>query len=212
MMLKRLTATVSSRLHLPGTVIGALALVLLFVPTVARAHGISAFAHSEGDAIVVEGYFHDGAKCKDCSVEAYDSQGQKIAGGKTNAEGIFSFKAPARTDILIRLTDSFGHMAEYRVPASDLPDSLPAGHEAFHNNSHASDAVNSSTVSRLPEADDAGDIEQMVEGAVARQLEPIRRTMAESQRRRRISDVIGGIGYIVGLMGLILYFRSKRKQ
>lgn len=219
-MQERLAAKAKDIAHFAGLFLGALTVVIVLAPTIVWAHGVSVFAYAEADTVVVEGYFHDGAKCKDCTVEAFDEQDHKIAEGKTDANGQFSFTAPARIDMLIRLSDPVGHLAEYRIPASDLPESLPAasgtrtteaaGKNAAH--SHALVPSGISAGSHDEELHDPSEIERMVEKAVARQLEPIRRTLEESQRRRRISDVIGGIGYIVGLMGLVLYFRSKQRQ
>jgi nickel transport protein len=212
MMPDRLATKARDVAHIVGLFLRALAVVIVLAPTIVWAHGLSAFAHAEGDTVVVEGYFHDGAKCKDCMVEAFDAQGHRIADGKTDADGKFSFKAPARINMLIRLNDPVGHMAEYRIPASDLPESLPAASESIQDHTHAPDTDNAAMVSGTLKTRDAGEVERMIEKAVARQLEPIRRALEESQRRRKITDVVGGIGYIVGLMGLILYFRSKQRQ
>jgi len=196
-----------------GLFAGVLLALSFLAPTAAQAHGVSVFAYAEGDTVVVEGYFHDGAKCKDCTVEAFDPLDHTIAEGKTDADGKFSFTAPARIDVLIRLSDPIGHLAEYQIPASDMPESLPAPpSEATPDQPQPSGKENVSPASEPSGSIAAGEVEQMVEKAVSRQLEPIRRAMEESQQRRRISDIIGGIGYIVGLMGLILYFRSKRQR
>jgi nickel transport protein len=58
----------------------------------------------------------------------------------------------------------------------------------------------------------SADIEALVERIVARQLAPIRRTLEESRNRRRLLDIVGGIGYILGLMGVVLYFHSRRRR
>lgn len=213
-MLDRLTTKAREGVLLVGLFLAFPAGALLFAPTTAFAHGISVFAHTEGDAVVVEGSFHDGAKCKDCAVEAFDSQGQKIAEGQTDAKGRYSFGIPAKTDILIRLRDSVGHMAEYKVPATDLPDTPQPprisnkADEHPHVQPHSESAGGASGAPRDEHVHDSAEVEQ----ALARQLAPIRRQLEESRRRRRFSDVVGGIGYIVGLMGLILYFMSKRRK
>jgi nickel transport protein len=219
MMPERLTAKAKRIVYFAGLFLGIMAIVILLAPATTRAHGVSVFAYAEGDTVLVDGYFHDGAKCKDCMVEAFDSHDSTVAKGKTDASGKFSFTAPARIDMVIRLSDPVGHLAEYRLPASDLPESLPAASGELeiaagttHAHSHAPTESGTSVDAQNGKRHDPTEIEQMVEKAVARQLEPVRRAMEESGRRRRISDVIGGIGYIVGLMGIILYFRSKRQQ
>ena len=166
--------------------------------------------------MVVEGSFHDGAKCRDCSVEAFDADGHKIAEGKTDKDGGFSFGISAQTDILIRMRDPVGHSAEYRMPATDLPNAsrAPGTSEKTdeHDHPHSEPAHEASAAPPGGYAHDPVEIERVIEKALARQLAPIRRELEESRRRRRLSDIIGGLGYIAGLMGLILYFRSKQRQ
>ena len=188
-------------------------------PSTALAHKVNVFAYVEGGEVITESYFNDGRKCRDSTIEVFDTQGNKLAEGKTDAEGRFSFRPSIRTDLLIRLTASMGHQAEYTVPAADLPASLPAKTEAGegiaeepHEHKHPESTTIMPEDSSAEKALSPTDIEQVVDRAVARQLAPIRRAMEESRKQRRISDVIGGIGYIVGLMGLVMYFRSKRKR
>ncbi len=194
----------------PGFLVGILAIIILLAPMSAWAHGVSVFAYAEGDTVVVEGYFHDGAKCRDCAVEAFDSDGRRLVEGKTDNDGRFSFKAPAATDLLVRLTASMGHRAEYRIPAADLPENLPAMPEAPGEPAERAGAREHTGPAAGFQG--AAEIERVVEKVVARQLAPIRRALEESRRQRRLSDIIGGIGYIVGLMGLVLYFRSRRPR
>jgi len=181
-----------------------------FAPSTARAHKVNVFAHVEGDTVITESYFNDGRKCRDSTIEVFDKHGHKLAEGKTDAEGRFSFQPTVRTDLVIRLTASMGHLAEYTVPASDLPEKLPAGPDA------AAESLEGAPVdhghSRAHEDEHATDIENVVERVVARQLAPIRRELEESRLRRRFSDVVGGIGYIVGVMGVIFYFLGRRRR
>jgi nickel transport protein len=185
--------------------------VVTFVaPSAARAHKVNVFAHVEGDTVITESYFNDGRKCRDSTIEVFDKHGHKLAEGKTDAEGRFSFQPSVRTDLVIRLTASMGHRAEYTVLASDLPEKLPAAPGAAAH--HVEDAPADNGHSHAGEDEHATDIEDAVERVVARQLAPIRRELEESRRRRRFSDVVGGIGYIVGVMGVIFYFLGRRRR
>jgi nickel transport protein len=192
---------------------------------------VNVFAYVEGDTVVTDSYFSDGRKCQESTIEVFDEQGKKLLEGKTDADGRFSFRPPARMNLLIRLTSSMGHRAEYKVPAGDLPESV---HMSVKS---AAPEKSSEKIAprpqRLPEkllpgqaetmsaeqlvekalpAPSATDIEQAIDKALARQLEPIRRALEESQRRQRFSDIAGGIGYIVGLMGLAAYFHSRKRR
>ncbi len=189
----------------------------LLAPSTAWAHKVNVFAYVEGDNVVTESYFNDGRKCRDSTIEVFDDKGKKLLEGKTDAEGTFSFHPPVRANLLIRLTASMGHRAEYTIQASELPGGLP-------------EDIPTGTAPEAPPAgvpkeptakpEDAPieptpamtDIERAIDEALARQLAPIRRAIEESKDRERFSDIVGGIGYIIGLMGLALYFRSRRLQ
>ena len=183
----------------------------LIAPAAAWAHNVNVFAFVEGETVVAECYFSDGAKCRDSTIEVFDKRGKKFAEGKTDEEGRFSFRPPVRTDLVIRLTASMGHQAEYTVPASDLPEGLPAALQTAHNQAAARPA-GLAKESRAQEAAVPADIERIIDKALARQLAPILRALEESRRARRFSDIVGGIGYIVGMMGLALYFLSRRRR
>lgn len=192
----------------------------LIAPAAAWAHNVNVFAYIEGETVVAECYFNDGAKCRDSTIEVFDKRGKKLAEGKTDEEGRFSFRPPVRTDLVIRLTTSMGHQAEYTVPASDLPEGLPAALQTAAETSGGSPAQNQAAArpaglareSRTQEATVPADIERIIDKALARQLVPILRALEESRRARRFSDIVGGIGYIVGMMGLALYFLSRRRR
>ena len=49
--------------------------------------------------------------------------------------------------------------------------------------------------------------------ALERQLAPIKEMLTElTIHRTSPTDIIGGIGYILGIFGLWAYFQSKRKK
>jgi nickel transport protein len=54
------------------------------------------------------------------------------------------------------------------------------------------------------------EIEKAFEKALDKKLAPIRRTLAEMQEQKvRLTDVLGGLGYIFGLAGAAAYFKRK---
>jgi nickel transport protein len=55
-------------------------------------------------------------------------------------------------------------------------------------------------------------IDKALEKALDRKLAPIMRTLAEMQEHKvRLTDVLGGLGYIFGLVGVAAYFKRPRK-
>ena len=56
-------------------------------------------------------------------------------------------------------------------------------------------------------------LEETVNKALERQLAPVKEMLTElTIHRTSLTDIIGGIGYILGLFGLWAYFLSKRKK
>jgi len=59
------------------------------------------------------------------------------------------------------------------------------------------------------------DLEQIkivVEDAIDKKLKPLILLIAKSREDRvSATEVIGGIGYIFGLMGVAIYFKNKKK-
>ncbi len=54
-------------------------------------------------------------------------------------------------------------------------------------------------------------LEQRIAEAVAREIRPLRRQLEEAQNRARLRDILGGIGYIVGVMGLVFFLKGRRR-
>jgi nickel transport protein len=56
-------------------------------------------------------------------------------------------------------------------------------------------------------------LEEVVARVLERQLAPVKEMLAElTLHRTSLTDIIGGIGYILGLFGLWAYCLSKRKK
>ncbi len=54
-------------------------------------------------------------------------------------------------------------------------------------------------------------IDKVIEKALDKKLAPIMRTLAEMQEQKiRLTDVLGGLGYIFGLVGVAAYFKRKK--
>jgi nickel transport protein len=69
--------------------------------------------------------------------------------------------------------------------------------------------VPSSPPTGLTEAD----IEQIVDTVLDRKLKPIRDMLADSkQSGPNLRDILGGLGYIVGLVGLAAYIQYRRSK
>lgn len=180
-------------------------LLCLSVATAAHAHAIHVYAVAEGKVVRGEVYMSRGARPAKCKVQVFAPDGSKLAETVTNDRGEFSFEAAVRADHRIVVDTGDGHRAEYVLRADELPETLPPA--AAGPRLPARGAHENAQAPEMPPTDPRG-----VEEIVARHIGALRRELREAEQRRRLSDVLGGIGYILGLMGVALYFRSRARR
>jgi len=183
-------------------------LIIIMINISAFAHKVNIFAYVEGDKVYTESYFNDGKKCIDSKIEAFDKQGNKLLEGLTDKEGTFSFEVPAEGvidgDLKLVLTASMGHRAEYIIRADELGDIKGLMEE---NIEEPVSAVYTETSSI-----DLKEIQSIIEDTLDEKLKPIMREIKKSQEDKiSLTEIIGGIGYIIGIFGIIAYFLSRKR-
>jgi len=152
------------------------------------AHKINLFTYKEGDKIFVEGYFSDGAPVKNSLIEIYNEKGEKIIGGKTNEEGLYSFKVPECKKIKIVLIGDMGHRVEKEI-------------EIIEKKLLKKEIENKKI--------DNEEIKKIVEESIEKAITPLIKEIQKEKEKVHILDIIGGIGYIFGIFGIYLYLSKK---
>jgi nickel transport protein len=192
-----------------GVTLTVLALgIVMALPMVSQvwAHKVNVFAWVEGDTVFVEGYFPGGKKSQNSLVEVFNPAGTKLLEGRTNEKGEFSFKIPERTDLTIVLTASMGHKNDFVIPASDFQEveSSPSSPAQSFTESAKDASVHPADLSQL---------EGMIDRALDRKLAPVIKLIRDTRKEGpTITQIVGGIGYIFGLFGLFMYFKSRNKK
>jgi nickel transport protein len=195
--------------------------VLCFPFKPAHAHGVNVFAWVEGDTVYVESKFSGGKKVKAGKIIVTVSQGAELLKGTTNDQGEFSFKIPKKTALKIELLAGAGHRAEWVIPVSeiDMADKkeVPLQNKTANTEPPAPSkskiekdaAENMQPLSVLTEKD----LQAAVEKAVEKKLQPIMKILAESKLRGpTVKDIFSGFGYLFGLVGIVLYFKNRKKK
>ena len=193
----------------------ALVLTLVFMALApsALAHKVNVFAWVEGDTVHVEGYFAGNKRAQDSLVEVFDSTGEKLLDGRTDQQGEFSFKIPKITDLKIVLTASMGHRNDFVIPMSELEEASP--NRATESGGHTvpMPSEQKSVSAQTASAVDLAQMEAVLDKVLDRKFTTLSRLIRETRPEGpTVSEVIGGIGYIFGLMGVALYFISKQKR
>ena len=50
----------------------------------------------------------------------------------------------------------------------------------------------------------------MLEKAIAKQIKPLRQEIQSLKEKSGLRDILGGIGYIFGLLGLVAFLRERK--
>jgi len=169
----------------------------------ALAHKVTIFAWVEGDSVFIESKFVGGRKATGAQVLVFDREGNQLLEGKTNNKGEFSFKIPKLTDLRIVLNAGMGHKAEWRIPESEIKE---AGGISEKKKAGAYSQSIDAALSKQ-------EIKELIDESLDRKLRPVVRMITESQSKGpSVTEILGGVGYIFGLMGVALYFRNRGKK
>lgn len=196
-------------------------IILFSLAGPAAAHKVMIFAWVNGNTVHTESKFSGGRKVKGGEINVFGPKGQLLLSGKTNDQGEFSFPVPQPTALKIVLNAAMGHRGEWTLSKDEITKAIPAdtNSQATENTTgeNTTPAAGTQPTASRPVATEATlnaeKIQQAVEKALDRKLEPIYRILAESREHKpTINDVIGGIGYIIGLVGLAAYMHARRQQ
>lgn len=189
-----------------GLAAGLLSIMLCMFGSSAYAHKVNIFAYLESDRINVQGYFLDGKKVRGGKVTVYSDSGTLLSEGVTNEEGEFVFHMPVKQGVRIVLNAGEGHQAEYSFSADELTEG--AGNRSSTQGNVTPASANVAVESSLG----APPVDASLRRAVAEGILPLAKEVAELKERRAASDIIGGLGFIIGVIGLFAYFKASRKR
>ncbi|QIK37641.1 carboxypeptidase regulatory-like domain-containing protein [Caldichromatium japonicum] len=194
-----------------------LACLLLLISAPALAHRIKVFAQIEGDWIKGRVYFVGGALASGARIELRDAEGRLLAELAPDAEGRFGYRIETAGTYQVIATTADGHRAEQSLNAAPLRTfSSPL---AEGDSGQTSTAPPTSEMSGLPLPSPAPSIRltgldpgliALIDQTLARQTQPLAEQLNALDERIRLQDLLGGIGYILGLTGLALWWRCRR--
>ena len=176
--------------------------LLLAAAGTARAHSVRVWAAIEGEQVKVWGYF-GGGSAQGAQIIVTDPGGTTVAEGVTNAEGLFFFKPARKTDLLIKIDAGMGHCAEYTLGADEL-----------EGLDMAATPVEGAEANQTPSASkESVAILKKMNTRLA-SMEKKLNELLQPDEGAQWQDIIAGIGYILGLTGITMYFmgRARRRE
>ncbi|ABC24293.1 conserved hypothetical protein [Rhodospirillum rubrum ATCC 11170] len=173
------------------------------------------FATVEGAEIVGSAYFGGGRYPQGVTVRFSAPDGRELGTAVTGADGGFRFLAREGVDHVIVVNSGDGHRAEMTVPARDLPPGLPGGAP----NSAPAVPVAMASVVATGEGGTGNDLAALagrdlaaLDALLSRKLRPIEDQLDAQDDRIAFHDILGGIGYILGLVGLASLLLARRAK
>ena len=194
---------------------------LLFLSASVSAHNVTVFAWVDGDTIHTQGKFSGGKRVKNAPIFVYDSKDVLLLEGKTDENGMYSFKIPQKTALKIVLKASMGHLAVWKLQAEEFgvaesktavqPTGMKAplvtdsGSAGIRKNVDVFESTTMSLGRR--------EIEEIINATLDKKLQPITQMLADAMNQEPgFTEIMGGIGYILGLVGIALYFANRKRN
>ncbi|MDH5217557.1 MAG: hypothetical protein OEX19_07670 [Gammaproteobacteria bacterium] len=171
--------------------------LLFLFASIAQAHKLNIFTYAESGKIFVESYFSDGIIPKDARVTVRDGNKNELLSGIVNAEGSYTFDAPKAEKIIIMVDAGLGHVVSATLEGGEMT---------------SVSADPSSAVT----AGDAGipavaGLEAQIRKAVAEANKPLAREISQLKNKVYTSDIIGGLGFIFGFLGLYAFLKARKE-
>lgn len=180
----------------------------------ALGHRLLLMAWVQGDVLMGEAAFGDGTAGANVLITLLDgASGEKIASLHADGQGNFEYGLTKDVlnrgnPLLVRASDGAGHLAERVLDADELALARPglaADHGTGDDPAHA--------FQEHVSAPDMALLQQLIQEAVRNEVAPLRReVLALSRSGPGVTEILGGIGYIIGLAGLGFWLLRKSPE
>ena len=179
-------------------------LFLFSSPLVSWAHKVHIYAWVEGDRVYTESFFSDGKRAAHFQIQVLDEKGKRLFSGETDSKGLFSFALPEKKDLKIVVLAPTGHRAEYNLSAGEMSGGMLERQSKQMEKDPSTHAIPSMSHNEM---------EALFEKVLDEKLRPIQRKLSALEKRGpSITEILGGIGYIMGLMGVAIYFSHRKRS
>jgi nickel transport protein len=185
-----------------------LALILCF-PTLSSAHGVNIFAYVDGDRIVTDSGYSHSRRVNKGTVTVHAPDGRELLSGTTDETGHFAFPIPEEArdgsmDLKLVIHAGEGHQADWTVCASEIaPQSAQAATETETDEPAPTQAQET-----VPARED---VRRVVREELKKELAPVKAMLSQMHEQGPgLTEIFGGIGWLVGLGGLLAYARARR--
>jgi len=184
-------------------------LMILLLPSLVYAHRVTIFAWIEGDRIFTQSKFSGGKKVNNGRIIVFDKQGQQLLQGRTDSNGEFAFNIPQKTEMKIVVEAGMGHKAYWVLPEKAFENSRietqqPPTQKKMTPN------IQTQNHNDICLADIENIIKNTMDRKMDRMIKQLNLCLA-SKNDPSFLDILAGIGYILGLVGIGTYVHYRKK-
>lgn len=201
-------------------ILGLLSFWVLFLYSYGFAHKVNLFVFREGEKVSGEGYFANGAPCMKCAIEIYTLKGKKLTQTTTDEKGRFEVRVKEREPLLVRLIAGEGHLAEEKLEGSIEGASNDKTKESITKKEKV-ELQNKKNVENIKITNsknveiDREMLKAVVKEVLSEELSSFKGNFLELKKdlnRVMFQDIIGGIGYIIGVLGLLAKLKARKEK
>jgi nickel transport protein len=164
--------------------------LLVLVSSPAFAHGLELFVNAEGNDLIGSVTYDDEKVVTGAKVIVYNDHSEELTTLTTDAEGMFRYARVDDGTVHFKVTTADGHSISYE--GSDAEEEIE---EYAHDHG---------------DGDEDSDLHHEMEHLLDREIGKVREDIYRLEHTTRFHDVVGGIGYIVGVLGIIAFMKARK--
>ncbi|SFC71106.1 cobalt ABC transporter permease [Tropicimonas isoalkanivorans] len=192
-----------------------LAVSLALFPVPGLAHKVVISVFPSGSQIEGEVGFTNGGAGAGTLVEVFDGDGGKLGETVTDDDGFFLYTPTAPVAHVFRADLGAGHVAKTEMSAADVA-AIVGKAPASQGSAQAAAATPGAAATIAYAAGPATSVAPGVDAdEIARivrdEMRPLRQEIAAYKEKNDLQNILGGIGYILGLSGVAFYLAARRK-
>ncbi|MCW2310216.1 transthyretin-like family protein [Rhodobium gokarnense] len=187
----------------------AVMLLAVLAAPPALAHKVVLSVYAVGEALEGEVGFSNGDMAENARIDIYDDAEKKIGETTTDGDGYFTYRPTQKSVHVFRADLGAGHVAEARVEIADLPQAAAPATAAADPATPAVAPAGTVSAAMVPGL--SAEQRAVIAEEIRRELRPLRREIAAYKEKNDLQNVLGGIGYIIGLFGVAFYVAARRR-
>jgi|GEM_PF-847586 len=221
-MYYRILQNTSGAIFISGSII----MLIVLSSLTAYAHRINLFCKVENQEIVCSSNYADGKAVKNAQIRVLSQKEYKLLlKGKTNENGTVRFDISPELkqknpDLKISVQESMGHRDTWIINAEEYAKTLKDNTKESTKSQPQNDgkfAANASNTNTETEniSIKKQEFKKLLADTISSELGPLEskiESVLQYKQNQSFRDILGGIGYILGIMGIVFFIKGRNKR